>query len=359
MSRVRGLAANRAPKTFHSPLGTGAKRRCAKYASVRPARIAHSRLRHSRVARTSQELRDHRTRDDADRPPGPSRRSAMAVRPARAAAPRRPPPAVGPEVLAAALAASPEASRCSTSRAAASTSIPAGVRAPRRARATICWDGRAVRGPDGAAGRRARGDCSGGGHRARCGSASSSSAGDRSRTGDGRRLTVLTFRDVTDVRVQRRRFTAFATAAANVAYAGSLRGTLDAICAELVETTDLAGAQIFLIDDSGTRMRVHGAAPVHRWPSDFAAAPRGGPAARGAAAARSRRCGPGRPVVTRRRKAQMLADPAWAPAARPARQLRLGGLRRRARWSCATARSARSTPTAGPTTTPTRTRSRS
>ena len=131
-------------------------------------------------------------------------------------------------------------------------------------------------------------------------------------TGDGRPLTVLTFRDVTDVRVQRRRFTAFATAAANVAYAGSLRSTLDAICAELVETTDLAGAQIFLIDESGTRMRVHGAAPVHRWPPDFAVrldeARR-----RGAQLHSFEALQAGRPVVTRRRKAQMLADPTWAP----------------------------------------------
>jgi len=129
---------------------------------------------------------------------------------------------------------------------------------------------------------------------------------------DGRRLTVVSLRDVTDVRVQRRRFTAFATAAANVAYAGSLRDTLDAICAELVETAGLAGAQIFLIDASGDRMRVHGAAPVDRWPPDFALrleeARRRGAQLSSFAALRS-----GRAVVTRRRKAQMLADPRWAP----------------------------------------------
>jgi PAS domain S-box-containing protein len=129
---------------------------------------------------------------------------------------------------------------------------------------------------------------------------------------DGRQLAVVTFRDVTDVRVQRRRFTAFATAAANVAYAGSLRSTLDAICAELVETTDLAGAQTFLIDASGERMRVHGAAPVDRWPADFAVrleeVRRRGAQLRSFEALEA-----GRPVVTRRRKAQMLADPTWEP----------------------------------------------
>jgi PAS domain S-box-containing protein len=128
----------------------------------------------------------------------------------------------------------------------------------------------------------------------------------------GRPLTVVTFRDVTDVRMQRRRFTAFASAAANVAYAGSLRSTLDAICGELVETARLAGAQIFLIDDSCTWMRVHGAAPVDRWPPDFtvrleAARTRGAELV-SFAALRS-----GRPVVVRHRKAQMLADARWAP----------------------------------------------
>jgi signal transduction histidine kinase len=132
------------------------------------------------------------------------------------------------------------------------------------------------------------------------------------RTADGRPLTVVTFRDVTDVRVQRRRFTAFATAAANVAYAGSLRGTLDAICAQLVETAGLAGAQIFLVDAAGTRMQVHGAAPVDRWPPDFALRLEDA-RHRGAELSSFEALRTGRPVATRRRKAQMLADPRWAP----------------------------------------------
>ena len=79
-----------------------------------------------------------------------------------------------------------------------------------------------------------------------------------------------------------------------------------------METTDLAGAQIFLIDETGTRMRVHGAAPVDRWPSDFAVrleeARRRGARLHSFEALRARR-----PVVTHGRKAQMLADPRWAP----------------------------------------------
>jgi PAS domain S-box-containing protein len=132
------------------------------------------------------------------------------------------------------------------------------------------------------------------------------------RTADGRLLRVVTFHDVTDVRLQRRRFTAFATAAANVAYAGSLRGTLDAICAELVETAGLAGAQIFLVDASGTRMQVHGAAPVDRWPADFAVRLEEA-RSRGAELTSFAALRAGRAVVARRRKSRMLADPRWAP----------------------------------------------
>ena len=131
-------------------------------------------------------------------------------------------------------------------------------------------------------------------------------------TADGRELTAVTFRDVTDVRVQRRRFTAFASAAANVAYAGSLRSTLDAICAQLVETAGLAGAQIFLVDASGTRMRVHGAAPIDRWPPDFALLLEEA-RYRGAELSSFEALRTGRPVMTRRRKPQMLADPRWKP----------------------------------------------
>jgi PAS domain S-box-containing protein len=134
----------------------------------------------------------------------------------------------------------------------------------------------------------------------------------RTVTTDIQRLTVVTFRDVTDARMERRRFTAFATAAANVAYAGSLRTTLDAICAELVETTDLAGAQTFLIDASWTRMQVHGAAPADRWPPDFAVRLEDARLL-GAHLLSFEALRVGGPVVTRRRKAQMLADPTWAP----------------------------------------------
>ena len=169
----------------------------------------------------------------------------------------------------------------------------------------------------------------------------------------------MTFRDVTDVRVQQRRFTAFATAAANVAYAGSLRGTLDTICAELVETAGLAGAQIFLVDASGTRMRVHGAAPVRPVAvrTSPSASKRPGGAGRELSSFEALRTG--RPVATRRRKAQMLADPRWAPLHDQLDSFAWDDFVGRARWWSATAPSARSTPTADRATSPTTTRSRS
>ncbi len=123
---------------------------------------------------------------------------------------------------------------------------------------------------------------------------------------------AVAFRDVTEERLARRRLAAFAAAAANVADAGTLRSTLDAICAEMVRTTDLAAAQILLMDAEGERLQVHGAAPASAWPADFAAlleqARRRGAELMSLHAIRARR-----PVIRPQRKAQMLADPAWAP----------------------------------------------
>ena len=128
----------------------------------------------------------------------------------------------------------------------------------------------------------------------------------------GRRATAVAFRDVTQVRLQQRRSTAFATAAANVAHSGSLRATLDAICGEVVRTTDLAAAQILLMDTDGLRMRVHGAAPPEAWPEEFVLlleeARRRGARLSSLEAFRTRR-----PVVHRRRKERLLADVAWKP----------------------------------------------
>jgi PAS domain S-box-containing protein len=131
-------------------------------------------------------------------------------------------------------------------------------------------------------------------------------------TGPGPEAAAVAFRDVSETRRQERRFTAFATAAANVVDAGSLRDTLDAICSAVVHTTELAGAQILLLDGDGERLQLHGAAPAEIWPENFSLtidrARR-----RGARLTAFEAFQTGRPVVRPNRKAALLADPAWEP----------------------------------------------
>lgn len=126
----------------------------------------------------------------------------------------------------------------------------------------------------------------------------------------GRRLLVL--RDVTDAERSQRRLAAFASAASSVAYAGSLRETLDAICAETIRTVDLAAAQILLIDADTMAMQLHGAAPQAYFGPDFsdriAAASALGAEFSSRASLRKLR-----PIVTPGRRQLMLDDPRWAP----------------------------------------------
>jgi PAS domain S-box-containing protein len=128
----------------------------------------------------------------------------------------------------------------------------------------------------------------------------------------GNGSAAVAFRDVTEARLQQRRFTAFVTAAANVAEAGSLRETLDAICSEVVHTTELAGAQILLLDENGERLRLHGAAPAEIWPENFSLAIDRA-RRRGARLTALEAFQTGRPVVRPNRKAALLSDPAWEP----------------------------------------------
>lgn len=123
------------------------------------------------------------------------------------------------------------------------------------------------------------------------------------------RLGVV-FRDLTEGEQDQRRLAAFATAASSMAYAGSLRETLDAICAELVRTVDLAGAQILLIDSDSLQMTLHGAAPSAKFGDDFSAR-LAVARARGAEFASLTSLRQGAPVVTPGRKALMLADERW------------------------------------------------
>lgn len=131
-------------------------------------------------------------------------------------------------------------------------------------------------------------------------------------TTGGRMLSVVTFRDMTELRRQQRRIASFAVAASRVAYAGSLRATLDAVCTEVVRTAGLAGVQILLIDPEDLRMRVYGAAPELVFPEKFALLLHEA-RQRGAELNSLEALREGRPVITPNRKTQMLADPAWEP----------------------------------------------
>ncbi|QJY49973.1 GAF domain-containing sensor histidine kinase [Pseudonocardia broussonetiae] len=123
---------------------------------------------------------------------------------------------------------------------------------------------------------------------------------------------AVAFRDVTDAQAHERRLTAVAAVAATVATAGSLRDTLDAICAEVVGSVDLAGAQILLLDEEGQRLQLHGAAPAAAWPEHFTLAIEEA-RRRGARLSSLEAFRTGRPVVRPRRRAALLADPAWEP----------------------------------------------
>jgi signal transduction histidine kinase len=125
-------------------------------------------------------------------------------------------------------------------------------------------------------------------------------------------LRAVAFRDVTDAHAHERRLAAFAAAAATAAEAGSLRETLDAICAEVVGPADLAGVQILLLDPAGDRLQVHGAAPAEAWPEHLTLVIEEA-RRRGARLSSLEAFRTGRPVVRPRRRAALLADPAWEP----------------------------------------------
>ena len=87
-------------------------------------------------------------------------------------------------------------------------------------------------------------------------------------------------------------------------------------------------AQILLIDADGERLQVHGAAPAggrgRRTSRSGSRRPAGAGRELSVAATRS---GPGGRWSARSRKAQLLADPAWAPLHEQFRRLRVGDLR--------------------------------
>lgn len=108
------------------------------------------------------------------------------------------------------------------------------------------------------------------------------------------------------------RLVSFATAAAAVAYGGSLSHTLDAICAQARQTTGLAAVQILLIDPASTRLGLHGAAPVEDFGPGFSDTLEE-VRRRGAEFMSVRSLLQNRTLINPGRRALMLADPAWQP----------------------------------------------
>lgn len=123
---------------------------------------------------------------------------------------------------------------------------------------------------------------------------------------------AVAFRDVTRAQLRERQLSAFARAAETVAFGGSLRGTLDMICDEIVRSTGLAAAQILPMGEPDLRFQVHGAAPAAAFPADFGIrlddARQRGADLKSLIALRTRG-----PVVARHRKSAMLASPEWEP----------------------------------------------
>ena len=122
---------------------------------------------------------------------------------------------------------------------------------------------------------------------------------------------VVCFRDVTAERVNQRRLTAIATAAAEVAAQRSLSSTLEALAHEVLRTDGLAGVQILTLDADRDRLQVLGAAGFGREPDFFeklvACRDRGAPL-RMLDALRT-----GEPVVVPHRYEESTQHPAWEP----------------------------------------------
>jgi signal transduction histidine kinase len=85
----------------------------------------------------------------------------------------------------------------------------------------------------------------------------------------GRRLWVVSFRDVTLSRQHQRRLAAIAKAASSVASKRSLVGTLETLAREVLRTDSLAGVQVLTANPAGDRLHVMGAAGFGRAPDFF------------------------------------------------------------------------------------------
>src|SRR6478609_5126396 len=80
---------------------------------------------------------------------------------------------------------------------------------------------------------------------------------------------MVSFRDVTVARRQKRRLAAIASAASSVASKQSLVSTLEALDQEVVRTDAIAGVQILTVNSAGDRLHMMSTAGFGRAPDFF------------------------------------------------------------------------------------------
>lgn len=131
------------------------------------------------------------------------------------------------------------------------------------------------------------------------------------RISDAPVLTVVSFRDVTDVWQRHRRLAAIARTSIGLASEGSLGATLDAVAQQIVRTDGLAGVQILILDSAGKELRLLGSAGLRHWDMflDRLLECRD----RGARLCMLDAVRDGHPIVVPHRWDQIRSDPVWEP----------------------------------------------
>ncbi|WP_330285492.1 sensor histidine kinase [Streptomyces sp. NBC_00576] len=128
---------------------------------------------------------------------------------------------------------------------------------------------------------------------------------------DDPKITIVSFRDVTDERHRQRRIAAIAQTSIALAAEGSLGSTLDAVAQQIVQADGLAGAQILILDGTGRELRLMGSAGLRHWDAFLDRLLECQD--RGARLSMLDALREREPIVVPHRWAQILADPAWAP----------------------------------------------
>jgi signal transduction histidine kinase len=124
-------------------------------------------------------------------------------------------------------------------------------------------------------------------------------------------LRVIWLTDVTRPKLLQRRLNAIAQVSSTVADVGNLPATLDAVAREVVGASEIAATQIMILDETGTGLRLLGAAGFADI-TDFAALLRECQR-RGAELKMLAAAAAGRPVVVPHRRHDVLMDARWEP----------------------------------------------